>query len=158
MAGRPRKPDHVKKQQGTLQKCRINDRPLTYETISVPPEAPAELGEHGRNLFNYVCALLVSKRLLTAAYLVDIEMASQQYEIYKKCVRNMNDNGMFHVTSNGYEVERPCMNRMDKAYKFVTEFNNRYGLNLISGQKIEMPAPEEDDDLMKALKGFSNGL
>ena len=157
-AGRPRKPNHVKAAQGTLQPCRINNNPLTYEPLSVAPKPPKDLSEDGRNYYTYVCTLMITKKLLTPAFLFDIERSSFWYQEFKKAQREINENGTFEISQTGWKQISASITIAEKATKLLNEFENKYGLNLIASQKIEMPAPEEDDDLMKALKGFSNGL
>lgn len=151
--GRPRKPNHVKAAQGTLQPCRVNNNPLTYEPLTVPPDPPKDLTKDGCNYYTYICRMLITKKLLTPAFLFDIERAAFWYGEFKKAQRDINENGTFEISKTGWKQISASISIVEKATKMMNEFEGKYGFNLISSQKIEMPEPEEEDDLMSALNG-----
>lgn len=146
MAGRPTKPDHVKDAQGTLRPCRVNEHPLSYDALSRSPEPPKDLNEDGSRFYKYICDLMISKRLLTPAFLFDIERAAFWYEQFKVAQRDVNENGMFEVSEkSGWRQISPLVSVAEKATKFLNEFDGKYGLNLVSGQKIEIPENDEGE-------------
>ena len=138
-AGRPKKPNHIKEAQGTLEKSRINDRPIDYGCLSAIPTPPEILDNDGKGFYTYVCGLLLSKKLLSAAYLLDIERAATWHSIYKICQRKIYNGEIFVVANSGWEAKGGAVQLLSDATKFLNDFDNRYGLNLVAGQKIEMP-------------------
>jgi len=64
-----RKPDHVHKAQGTLQKVRHGDpnKKLTFENVAKPPRAPSILGAVGKRAWRKVALLLINQGVFTDA-------------------------------------------------------------------------------------------
>lgn len=143
-AGRPRKPKHVKQAQGTLEKSREIEHYLTYTPLSSAPEPPRDLDENGRNYYRYICKLMISKRLLTPAFLFDVERASFWWQEFKKAQLDISQNGTYEVSKTGWRQISPTVSVVEKATKFLNEFDRNYGLNLVASQKIEMPEDEEE--------------
>ena len=145
MAGRPRKPNHVKEAQGTLQKCRVNDHPLTFEPLSAVPMPVRELDAEGLRFFRIVCELMISKRLLTPAFLLDITQAAKNYSYLIKIEKALDEDDLFQVSESGWKQTHTGMKAYSDLQKSLNEFYNRYGLNLTASQKIEMPESNEKE-------------
>ena len=141
--GRPRKPKHIKEAQGTLAKSREVDHPAMGEALSVLPSVPVGMGEHEEKYFLHCAGDLLSKGLLTAGFLPSLEMAASWYALFIIARNEVRSNGAVQVTQSGYTQITGSFTTMDKTYKNLVDFENRYGFNLVSSQKISMPAREK---------------
>ena len=145
-AGRPRKTNELKAAQGTLEKSRVNERPLNYAPLTAVPSIPEDLDDEGAKYYGYVCTLLLSKRLLTPAYLFDIERAAFWYSQFKIAQRDIKNNTAVERSKGGWKQVGAYLSVAEKATKYLNEFDNKYGLNLVSGQKIEMPEIQDEPE------------
>ena len=145
-AGRPRKPVHIKEAQGTLEKSRELDHPLTYSPLSKIPTPSTDLNEDGQKYYEYICKLLLSKHLLTPAFLFDIERSAFWYQQFKYAQREIGKFGSVEESKSGWKQVGAYITLIEKATKFLNEFDNKYGLNLVAGQRIEMPETDDGPD------------
>lgn len=144
---RPRKPDHIKKAQGTLRECRVNQSPATAEILSAVPAVPDDVPDDGRGYFVQSCEILFSLGVLTAAYIPDISRVAMWYSIFIRAFRAIEADGYFQTTQGGYTAINAHLTTMDKAHKHLVDFEGRYGLTLVSAQKISIPAkPKNEKD------------
>ena len=95
-AGRPRKPEHIKRAQGTLQPCRVVDDHVTFAPLSKLPDIPVTVPEQGKDYFTHCCQVLMSLNLLSAPIIPDIERAACWYHIY--C------DARDHIKEDGYVI------------------------------------------------------
>lgn len=138
-AGRPRKPVHIKKAQGTLAKSREIDNPVTFEALNKIPDVPDLIPNEGKEYFTYCCELLFSIGMLSAAYIPDITRAAFYYAIFIRAGKIIRDSGYSQVASSGYTSITAHLTALTKAQKELKEFESKYGFNLVSSQKISMP-------------------
>jgi len=142
----PAKPKHVKEAQGTLRKCRETDNPVTFEPLSEVPSVPETIPEQGRDYFRYCCELLLSIGLLTAAFIPDITRAAIWYAIMVRAAAHISEDDYFQKTQAGYTAINAHLTTLEKATKFLNEFEGKYGLNLVSSQKLSMPNKKKNED------------
>lgn len=144
--GRPRKPNHIKEAQGTLEKSRVNEHPLSFEPLSRVPEPPGDLNKDGRAFYVYICQILINAGLLTAGYLFDIERAAFWYSLFKDAQREIELEGYYQESETGWRQIKPSVQIIEKATKYLNEFDGKYGLNLVAGQKIEIPENKDEPE------------
>ena len=145
-AGRPRKPKHIKEQQGTLEKSREIDNPLDYTPFSRVPKCPESVPDDGRKYFTHCCRLMVGVGTLNAATLMDVEKAATWYALWIVSKRAVfGGESYYHTTENGYQTTKPHLTAMKDSYKNVIDFETRNGLNLTGSQKIEMKKPDSQE-------------
>ena len=147
MAGRPPKPKHIKEAQGTLEKSREVDNPLTFAPLVAIPEAPTTLTKSGRDFFNLHCEILCNVGQLTAGDISSIIQASRWYAIFDEASKSVFEDGGEQDTSTGYKAATPAFTRMVQAQKYLNEFQNKYGFNLASRQRISMPTQKPENEL-----------
>jgi hypothetical protein len=56
-------------------------------------------------------------------------------------------------TSTGYQAVTPAYIMLKDSHKNLCEFENRYGLNLLSSQRFEKKKPTDVDPFEKLLNG-----
>ena len=140
------KPKHIKEAQGTLRKCREVDSPATTEPIEVPA-VPDEVPEEGRGYFTHACEVLFSLGVLTAAYVPDISRAAMTYAFFIRAQRELEESGTVQMTKTGYTAISANWTVYKDSLKYLTEFESRYGLSLVSAQRLSVPdKPKKDDD------------
>ncbi len=145
-AGRPRKPVHIKKAQGTLEKSREIDNPVTFDSLSDVPEIPVIVPNEGRDYFVFCCELLLSIRLLTAAFIPDITRAAIWYGYMVQAVNQMAEDKYYQETKTGYTAINSHLTTYEKAHKYLSDFENKYGFNLVSSQRLSMPDKKRESE------------
>ena len=145
-AGRPRKPDHIKKAQGTLKPCRVNNSPATSELLSSVPDIPEDVPDNAHGYFTHCCEYLLHNNLLTSAIIVQIVRASDMYSNYKKMKDIVDEHGPIQTTETGYTAKTGAWTVMVEAHKLLLEFEREQGLTLASSQKISVPPSQKNED------------
>ena len=144
---RPRKPDHVKKAQGTLQPCRVNSSPATAESLSAIPAVPKDVPDDGAGYFTWACEILFSFGELRTSFIPSITRAAQMHSQYARHWDIVNREGARQVCQSGYTQKTGAWTLMTEAHKFLNEFERDYGLTLASSQKISVPEkPKNNED------------
>lgn len=145
MAGRPRKTNESKKAEGTFRADRALEKYAKYEAVTILPEITKDLNEDGVGWFKHYCQVMIDQGLMTTAFITDFENAAYFYQSSKIAQRKLSKEG--HVVkagANGYKQISPYWKMLIEATKVLSEFSNKYGLNLSASQKIN--APEIDSD------------
>ena len=144
---RPSKPDHVKKAQGTLQPCRVNNNPATAELLSAVPDVPEDVPEGGGGYFTHVCNMLLYFKKLTAALIPTITRISQIYDVYQEAQKDVAINGAFQTTQSGYSTKSGAWTVMTESHNHILAFEKECGFTLASSQKISIPdRPQNETD------------
>jgi hypothetical protein len=143
---RPRKANHIKEAQGTLQPCRIIKGHVDFDKLSRIPRIPATIPKHGQGYFIHCCEALKSVGLLSAAILPDIERAATWYHVYCIARNYIKRSGYYQKTKTGYIAVSPHLNALEKSQKALVDFETRNGLNIVGSQKLEMPKGKDETD------------
>lgn len=150
MRGRPRKPAHIKEQQGTFEPSRELARAITDERLTVVPDCPAEFTQNERDFFTYCCRVLIRVGVLTPQFILDIQTAATWYHVAKEAAARLREpGGIVQRYTSGATGVPAHLTAYEKATRALSDFNNHYGFNLTASQRIEMPKLEDDDDLTK---------
>ena len=147
--GRPRKTKEEKEASGTLQKCREVDHPLTFNALVRVPSPPEYLEGYAVEFFTYYAGVLLSVKMLTASDMLELEGASIAYGEMRNAYDEIKRSGSIQTTSTGYKQKSAAWTVFSDARKILGEFSNKYGLNVVSRQRIDIKPPEEPDDLDK---------
>ena len=147
MAGRPTKPRHIKEAQGTLEKSREVDNPITRQALSKVPNIPDIIPDRGKEYFIYCCKALIEDGLLSAAIINKAVRAASWYADFVKASKAIDEHGYIQTTKSGYDAISPHLTMKERAEKYLTEFEREYGLTLASSQKLSMPTKKPDDEL-----------
>lgn len=139
MAGRPRKTREVKESQGTLEKSREIDNYAKYEPVRKLPDITKDLNDDGVAWFRHYCQVMIDQGLMTTAFISDFENAAYFYQTTKIAQRKLNEEGYIMICGNGYKQISPWWKTLLEATKALSDFSNKYGLNLASSQKIQAP-------------------
>ena len=149
MAGRPGKPKHIKEAQGTLERSREVANPATGEPLPVLPAIPDGMTVEEEKFFIWVCEELIKTHLLTSQFIIEIEMAAMWYRSFCEAREKVRKDSGVQTTKTGYTQTTGWWSQMKDAYKNLTEFGNRYGLNLVSSQKISLPDSGRETDMFQ---------
>lgn len=148
--GRPRKPRHIKEQQGTIALSREVSNPLMADRLSEIPSCPSKFNENEKRFYNYTCQILLELKLLTPQFIMDVINASTWYHVATEAAAKIRSGDIIKEFDTGHTTSHAWLKAFESATKALNEFNNHYGFNLTASQKIEMPTIEDsDDDLLK---------
>ena len=142
--GRPRKPTHIKKAQGTLEKSREVSNPAIGELMSVLPAIPDGLSNDEEKYFIYCCEEMLKDGLLATKFVRTIERAAVWYGIWVITRRSIQEHGFIQKTKSGYSAITAELTAMEKSHKYLVDFETRFGLDLVSSQKINIPTNKKD--------------
>ena len=123
--------------QGTLEKSREVDNPITFQALSEVPEPPDWISDDGREYFIYCCKALIETGSLSAAIMNKVVRAAKWHSMFVQAARNTED-GYTQKTQSGYKSISPDLTALERAEKYLTEFEREYGLTLASSQKLSM--------------------
>jgi P27 family predicted phage terminase small subunit len=132
--------------KGTLQKCRIKNKPA-YEILTEVPMPGFKLDPNGLDYFVRFCQMLIDNKLMTAAYVPMITRAARWYEIYKEADGLVKEHGASQVTSTGYTQKSGYLTVMTDADDRVTKIEEKFGMSLITYMKLDIPKQDDDDEL-----------
>lgn len=144
MAGRPAKTRQEKEAQGTLEKSREPSNPITYEPLSEVPDV--EVPMRGKDYFVHCCRAMIERGTLSAATINKVVRAAGWYDLWVRALDGIAKDGYIQSTKTGYKAFSPDVTTMEKAEKFLTEFEREYGLTLASSQKLNLPEHKGEDD------------
>lgn len=130
MRGRPRKPEKVKKMQGTARKCRQNpDAPEQSENLPVPP---AFLGDLQRKYFDVLSQRLDEMGYRSDSYNEAMAIAADLLAKVEICDQLIKEKGLIYATSNAFGdsvlKEYPFVKIQLSAYTLLKNYLVEMGL------------------------------
>ena len=139
---RPKKSITQKQAQGTFHKSR-EVVSLNLQALDVMPEVPADFNENEKWFYLTVCEALFNSSLLRSVDLMTIRSMAGWWAIMQESQKDIRDNGMVQVANSGFRMVSPSVAIFEKAWNKLKDFSDRYGLNLISKDKISAPPPKD---------------
>jgi P27 family predicted phage terminase small subunit len=154
MAGRPRKPVEIKKQQGTFQKCRELAAPMIVELSEGVPQPPAHLNALGFEYWDITCKELKNNHLLTGVDLGLVAGYCNELGLYKKACGMTEAEGEVVLNRFGDKVISPWYDVRSRALKQATQMGQLFGVTPSARGKIETgkSAPMSKLELLQKSK------
>jgi P27 family predicted phage terminase small subunit len=149
MAGRPRKPTQIKKNQGTLKKCRVTEEPK-YANLNKMPSPPKKLNEYGMIIWNLGNALIESG-VLTIVDLdnyIDFCFTYQRYRTLREHI----ELDLLNNIENEHGGRSATALQMSADEKRVKDYMNEYGLTPASRTRLGVGKKKEDDPKIKKMQ------
>ena len=133
---------------GTLRKDRIV-KAIGMEPVKELPTAPGYFTEYEKEFFDRISLYLFEAGILRGVDILLIEMHAMWWHVYKTnralvCAKATQE------TDKGYNQITGTLTAVERAAKNLQWFSEKYGLNLISKDKIAAPVKKssELDDIM----------
>lgn len=150
MAGRPRKPTHLKLVTGTAQPSRMN--PAEPKPRKARPTPPEHLSDRAKTAWGYVSALLERMGVLTEADGLALEGLCECYADRQECRKALRERG-----SRAYETESVSGSVMHRAYPevaMIADADRRFrmwlaafGLSPADRSRVKSDGAQETDPL-----------
>lgn len=138
MAGRPRKPSHLKIVTGTAQKCRMNPDEPTPERGA--PDAPEFLSPRAAEIYAELCAHLDGMGVLSVVDARVVSMAASRLEEVEITTASVEDGGRTYETTNqnGERMIRPnpMVAQRSEAMRHAHALLSELGLTPASRSKV----------------------
>jgi len=83
---------------------------------------------------------------------MEFSILCQSWAIYEDMVKDTRENGMSFITPNGYEAPRPSVGTMVRMVAIISRLGAKFGLSPSDRARIDLPAPEEEDEFTQFLK------
>lgn len=157
-AGAPRKPQNVKKAQGTYRADR--DLPDSMENyvkkIKEVPLPPEGMHESAHKYWYSVCLELIDLGVMADTDALIIKSLCMRMQHQDECYEILNEDGMFatmtNVKGHTYKMQHPAVNVMSTLAADIAKFCSMLGLSPESRSKIGIVKKNKKDP----LSGFLN--
>jgi phage terminase small subunit len=138
-----------KKMRGTFNKTLDGKPSLAMVPLKEKPIAPKDFTDYERQFFDRVAGALFDSGILREVDVMQIEMHAMWWHVYCDNRREVCDKSV-QTTEKGWKQISGNLTAVEKACKMLQSFGDRYGLNLISKDKISQPKVKssEFDDIM----------
>ncbi|WP_185982830.1 phage terminase small subunit P27 family [Aureimonas mangrovi] len=158
MAGRKRKPDHLKIVAGTAQPCRMNpDAPKAAADL---PSAPEWLSDRGAELFLQLVAVIDEMGIASSADAAMLAMAASRLEEVEICTAVIEDGGRFFTSQIERDDEdrivsqqikgHPAVAQRSEAMRHAQSLLAEFGLSPAARSKVSVTKKPEENPF-KAL-------
>jgi len=128
-----------KKRNGTYRKSMDVAISVTGEVLTDVPEMIFR-DEVATQYYKKICRILLQNGWLLEDFLNDIVRAAEWHAMYEE----HKNNSMLITMKTGYQQISASFTIIKEAQKNLVDFENRYGLNLLSSQRFEKKRPESD--------------
>ena len=154
--GRKRLPTEMHVLNGNPSKIKDLGKGEPKPKPTVREIAPPEwLNNYGQKMWTDRCPELQRTNVLTTLDIEGFEMACYWYGIFRQCVDDAREKGLFYTYTNkqGHEneVDRPQMKLARQASELYKSYASEYGLMPSSRSKINVGEASNDKDPMEAL-------
>ena len=137
----------IKKQRGTLNVTRAKDKKLSFDALSNIPSPIRNLNDDARNYFEFICSILLSQGMLTAADIPYITRISRYCALHDEMEQMIDKNGAVYQAESGYTQISGYFSVSEKCHKHITDFESKYGFDPLSRQRIVAPKVKDDEEL-----------
>ena len=147
MAGRKRKPDHLKVVSGTAQPCRMNDdAPKGLDGALVAPEW---LSKRAAELFNQLASIIGEMGIDSVSDVSMLAMLSSRLEEIEICTATIEDLGRTYstVSQTGAVMyrSRPEVAQRNEALRHAQSLLVEFGLSPAARSKVSVSNPDEQN-------------
>ena len=151
MAGRKRKPDHLKLVSGTAQPCRMNpEAPVPSPDL---PTAPEWLSERGAQIFDQLVGIIGPMGIGSATDTAMLTLAASRLEEVEICTAMIEDGGRTFVSGVKYDDEgrlvsqqikgHPAVAQRSEAMRHAQSLLVEFGLSPAARSKVSASTPDE---------------
>ena len=156
-AGRPRKPEEVKKIEGTSRKDRTNHNRLNYDKISEAPPAPDYLGPKGKKLYEDLAGHCIKIGVLQEVDLSLLAAYATEMETYLNCQTVFKKKGrVYHkpnINGDKIPMPRPEVKIAQESLAKAIQIASQFGFSPSARERISMkPITPKPSAIMKLLK------
>ncbi len=148
--GRPKKPTAIKKNQGTLQKCRILKNEFNPEILETF-EVPHFLTKSQKQIFETLAIKFKNTNVLTSIDLEALTIYCIEYDRYILAIKAIKDDDLVYTEIDGTPKQNPYIKISDLALKNVLKLSIEFGMTPAARTKVAA-APKEK----KTLNGMLN--
>ena len=142
---RPRKPTEIKKMQGTLRPCRVNNNEPHPDTYLQQIEPPTYLGEIAKELWKFAVAQAPKEMLTGLDFSILATWADTQAKIIQ-CEREINEFGMFVEDENtGRRMANKALAQQNELKGILLRCLNELGFTPASRSKVSLSKKSEEN-------------
>jgi P27 family predicted phage terminase small subunit len=133
------------KQKQIAGTIRTSDAQNTGEPIKYVPEPENTFNDFARQVYFIVCEDLQSRSLLFKADLHHVEGFSNDTAIYRECMQDIVENGIFYVDKNKQKRRNPALIAMRSAMESANKTAKLLGITPYYRDKIKMQSEVEKE-------------
>lgn len=147
MAGRKRKPDHLKVVSGTAQPCRMN--PNAPAPSADLPEPPDWLSERAAEWFLKTVGILDGMGIASSDHVDMLSLAATRYDEVLECTAVLEDLGRVYTTvmiSGSVQFKaRPEVAMRNDAMRHLQSLLAEFGLSPATVSKVSAPPGDREN-------------
>lgn len=149
------KPTNLKLLNGNPGKRPLPENEPKPRPVVEMPKPPTWMNTNGKKMWKRLAPELERLGLITVIDIESFTAACQSYGTWVECERYLKKHGHTYEYINKFgavnEVERPEVKIGRKALDHFRSFMSEFGLSPASRTRIQVSAPENEDDLMEGL-------
>lgn len=140
MAGRPRKPTHLKLLEGTFRPDRAPENEPMPEAVA--PDCPTWLHREAKREWKRIAPLLAELGLLTRIDRSALAAYCQLFARWYEAERAIKKHGMVMMAPWGLEMQRPEVGIAANTLKLMKAYLVEFGLTPSARSRINVAAPK----------------
>ena len=126
--GRKPIPNEIKEIKGTLEKSRLIDNPMIVQINNEIPQAPEDLNNEAKKIWQITCDELKRNGILATVDLGLIEAYCAELAMYKEAVRQIKKTSPLVKTPSGYPMVSPWQTIRKQSLKAATDLAQLFGV------------------------------
>ena len=150
MAGRPRKPDALKKLSGTDQPCRMGNA-AEYSRVTKIPPAPKYMNKHAKRAYRTTTEQMNMLGLLNEVNIPIVVMYANELGLYWEAQEDLAETGRYDLRIDKGGNKRMVRKDKDKAasqyFENIKKMAVELGITPASSSRIKMPGQQETNPL-----------
>jgi len=151
MAGRPRKPDALKKLTGTDQPCRMSNA-VEFERVTKIPPAPSYMNKYGKRAYRTTTQQMALLGLLNEVNIPIVVMYANELGLYWEAQEELATEGRYDDHKDKQGNKRKVRKDKDKAasqyFENIKKMAVELGITPASAGRIKMPGQTETNPLL----------
>ena len=144
--GRYKKPNEIKKLQGTYTKARDNEIETNNLKLKTIPNPPSDLPKDAVKYWNQACNWLLSVSLLHECDEQIIKMYAIESLIYDTACKNIINQSLVAKSPSGYPINNPYIGIKNKAIVNINSFLIQLGMTPAARANLGKSGISVEDD------------
>lgn len=134
--GRPRKPDHIKKAQGTLRNRPSKSILLPVQVDKVENTMPMQLSDRQKDLFEIICQSCSDAGILMERFIPSLIGGAIIWDKWIDAVNGLNEEGLIQEAQSGWQQKSAYLSAFCELSKLKADFENSWGITLTGYEKL----------------------
>ena len=141
--GRKPIPNEIKQLKGTIEKSRLIENPMIVQINNEIPEAPEDLNNEAKKIWQITCDELKRNGILATVDLGLVEAYCAELAMYKEAVRQIRKTSPLVKSPSGYPMVSPWQTIRKQSLKAATDLAQLFGVTPSARTRVGANKPPE---------------